>query len=33
MNTKNIKIRKSNFSDIEEIAKLIYYTEVNPVDV
>ena len=33
MNTKNIKIRKANNKDIEEIAKLIYYTEVNPVDV
>ena len=33
MNTKNIKIRKANFSDIEKIAKLIYYTEANPIDV
>ena len=33
MNTKNIKIRKANKNDIEEVAKLIYYTEVNPVDV
>lgn len=33
MNTKNIKIRKANNKDIEEIARLIYYTEVNPVDV
>ena len=33
MNTKNIKIRKANKNDIEEVAKLIYYTEVKPVDV
>lgn len=33
MNTKNIKIRSANNNDIEEIARLIYYTEVNPVDV
>ena len=33
MNTKNIKIRKANFRDIEKIAKLIYYTEANPIDV
>lgn len=33
MNAKNIKIRKGNNKDIEEIARLIYYTEVNPVDV
>ena len=33
MNKKNIKIRKGNNNDVEEIARLIYYTEVNPVDV
>lgn len=33
MNAKNINIRKANFRDIEEIAKLIYYTEANPIDV
>ena len=33
MNTKNIKIRKANFRDIEKIAKLIYYTEATPIDV
>ena len=33
MNSKNINIRKATFRDIDKIAKLIYYTEVNPVDV
>lgn len=33
MNTKNIKIRKGKNSDVDEIARLIYYTEVNPGDV
>ena len=33
MDAKNIKIRKGNIGDIEEIASLIYYTEVNPGDV
>lgn len=33
MNTKNIKIRKGKNSDVDEIARLIYYTEVNPSDV
>ncbi len=30
MDRKNIKIRKANINDINEIARLIYYTEVNP---
>ncbi len=30
MNTKNIKIRKANINDVNQIARLIYYTEVNP---
>ena len=30
MDGKNIKIRKANIKDINEIARLIYYTEVNP---
>jgi hypothetical protein len=33
MKTKNIKMRKATFSDIEKIAKLIYFTEVKPADV
>lgn len=33
MDTKNIKIRKGKNSDVDEIARLIYYTEVNPGDV
>lgn len=33
MNKKNIKIRKGNYSDIDEIANLIYFTEVSPGDV
>ena len=33
MNNRNIKIRKSNYRDIDAIANLIYFTEVNPGDV
>lgn len=33
MDTKNIKIRKGKNSDVDEIARLIYYTEVNTGDV
>lgn len=30
MDTNNIKIRKGNNRDVDDIARLIYYTEVNP---
>lgn len=33
MNNKNVNIRKGNYSDIDAIANLIYFTEVNPGDV
>ena len=33
MDTKNIKIRKGKNSDVDEIARLIYYAEVNTGDV
>lgn len=33
MNNRNINIRKGNYSDIDAIANLIYFTEVNPGDV
>ena len=33
MDEKNIKIRKANINDINEISRLIYYTEVNPAYV
>ena len=33
MDAKNIKIRKGRIDDAEGVARLIYYTEVNPVDV
>ena len=33
MDTKNIKIRKGKNSDVDEIARLIYCTEVNTGDV
>lgn len=33
MNNRNINIRKSNYSDIDAVANLIYFTEVNPGDV
>lgn len=33
MNKKNIKIRKSNYKDIDEIANLIYFTETIPESV
>lgn len=33
MSSKNIIIRKAKIEDINEIANLIYYTEINPEDV
>lgn len=33
MKIKNVKLRKAKKQDIDTIANLIYYTEVNPHDV